>query len=254
MARAFASGTITFGLVAIPIKFYTASKKETVEFNLLSKENNRLKMQFVDCITGEVVSRDEAQKGYEYTKGQYVIFSKEELQQLESERSNIIEVDKFVSEELIKPYMIEKSLYVGPGKGGDKPYSLFASALKKTKRSAIGQYHARGRDYLYAIQSHNDALIAHQLYYANEIRPCDVECATFNFSSIEENLAEQLINQLSSNTLNLEDYKDSYRDQVLKAIDQKIAGQEVSIESPKASAKIMDLFEALQASLDQAKK
>lgn len=251
-ARAISSGTISFGLVSIPIKLFTAASSEQVRFNMLhAKCGGRLKMQYYCPTDDEVVERRDTIKGFEYGRGQYVKFDDEELKSLEAERSNSIEIVEFVPLEQFDLVQVEKSYYVGPDKGGDKAYQLLAESMKAKGKVAVGRWAARGKEQLVLIRPYQDGLIFHQLYYANEVRAFDQidTGATFEFSDKERELAEKLIDQLSERVFDVEKYHDSYNDRVLAAVEQKVAGQEISVAPEAPKAQIIDLFEALKKSL-----
>src|SRR5262245_62110167 len=238
-ARAIASGTISFGLVSIPAKLYTAAHSEQVSFNMIHKKcGGRVKQQYI-CPTdaNEVVERTDMTKGYEHAKGQYVLFNEEELKAFEAERSNAIEITEFVPLESVDFVHVEKSYYLGPDKGGDKAYKLLSEAMDHKTRVAVGRWAARGKEQLVLIRPYADGLILHQLYYANEVRAWDEidTGAKLGFSDKERDLAEKLIEQLSSDEFEAEKYSDTFSDRVLAAVDQKVAGQEVTIapEAPK---------------------
>lgn len=254
MARAICTGVISFGLVAIPIKVYTAASPDQVRFNMITPSGNRVKQNYVDAITGDTVARDECSSGYEYAKGEYVVFSKEELSKLDSERTNSMEITEFVEESSIDPLQVEKTYYLGPNKGGDKPYALLSQSLSKLKRIGLAQWNVRGRDNLVAIRSYKDGLIMHQLYYTNEVRNWEVDVAKFTFSPAEEKLAAQLINQLTYKKLDLSKYKDHYNERVMAAVNEKISGREITTSLPNVKATVVDIFEALKKSLEDLNK
>ncbi|HEY6724840.1 MAG TPA: Ku protein [Polyangiaceae bacterium] len=251
-ARAISSGTISFGLVSIPIKLFTAASSEQVRFNMLhSKCGGRLKMQYYCPTDDEVVERRDTIKGFEYGRGQYVKFEDDELKSLEAERSNSIEIVEFVPLEQFDLVQVEKSYYVGPDKGGDKAYQLLAESMQAKSKVAVGRWAARGKEQLVLIRPYQNGLIFHQLYYAKEVRAFDQidTGATFEFSDKERELAEKLIDQLSEREFDVEKYHDSYNDRVLAAVEQKVAGQEISVAPEAPKAQIIDLFEALKKSL-----
>jgi DNA end-binding protein Ku len=257
-ARALASGTISFGLVAIPVKLYTAAASEQVSFNMLhTKCKGRIKMQYYCPTDDEVVERTDLLKGYEYSRGQYAIFTEDELKAMEAERSNSIEIVEFVPLRSVDFVQVERSYYLGPDKGGDKPYRLLSQAMRSKERVAVGRWAARGKEQLVLIRPYDDeGLILHQLYYANEVRAFDqVDTgATFKFSDVEHELAERLIDQLSSDEFQPEKYGDTYSERVRAAVDQKIAGQEITVAPEQPKAQIIDLFEALKRSISAAKE
>jgi DNA end-binding protein Ku len=257
-ARAISSGTISFGLVSIPVKLFTAASSEQVSFNMLHKKcNGRIKMQYFCPTDNEVVERSDTTKGYEYAKGQYVLFTDEELKGLEAARDNSIEITEFVPLSSVDLVQVEKSYYLGPDKGGDKAYRLLSEAMQGKDRVAVGRWAARGKEQLVLVRPHGDGgLILHQLYYANEVRSFeDIETgAKFNFSDKERDLANKLIDQLTSEEFEAEKYHDSYSERVLAAVDQRVQGQEVTVAPEAPKAQIIDLFEALKKSLENAPK
>jgi len=258
-ARATSSGTISFGLVSIPVKFYTAASSEQASFNMLHKKcGGRVKQQYI-CPTdnNEVVERTDMIKGYEYARGQYVQFTDEEIKALESERSNSIEIAEFVPMSSVDFVQVEKTYYLGPDKGGDKAYRLLSESMTKKDMVAVGRWGSRGKEQLVLIRPYGkDGIILHQLYYATEVRAFDEidTGATFSFSDKEHELAEKLIEQLSSDSFEPEKYHDSYTDRVSAAVQQKVEGKEITIAPEAPKAQIIDLFEALKKSLATTSK
>jgi DNA end-binding protein Ku len=252
-ARAIASGTISFGLVSIPVKLYTAASSEQVSFNMLHKKcNGRIKQQLFCPTDNEVVDRADTVKGYEYARGQYVTFTEDELKGFESERSNAIEITEFVPLESVDFVHVEKSYYLGPDKGGDKAYKLLSEAMSNKDKVAVGRWAARGKEQLVLVRPYGDGgLILHQLYYANEVRSFEEidTGAKLSFSDKERELAEKLIEQLSSDEFEPEKYSDTFSDRVRAAVEQKVQGEEVTIAPEAPKAQIIDLFEALKKSL-----
>ncbi|HYQ04242.1 MAG TPA: Ku protein [Polyangiaceae bacterium] len=253
-ARATSSGTISFGLVSIPVKFYTAASSEQASFNMLHKKcGGRVKQQYI-CPTdnNEVVERTDMMKGYEYARGQYVTFSDEELKALEAERSNSIDIAEFVPIASVDFVSVEKTYYLGPDKGGDKAYRLLSESMTKKERVAVGRWASRGKEQLVLIRPYGkDGIVLHQLYYATEVRAFDEidTGATFKFSDKEHELAEKLIEQLSSDTFDPEKYSDSYSERVEAAVQEKVEGKEITVAPEAPKAQIIDLFEALKKSL-----
>ena len=254
-ARAVSSGTISFGLVSIPVKLFTAASSEQVSFNMLHKKcSSRVKMQFICPTDNEVVERNDTVKGYEYAKGQYVLFNEEELKALEAARDNSIEITEFVPLSSVDLVQVEKSYYLGPDKGGDKAYRLLSESMRGKDRVAVGRWSARGKEQLVLVRPHQDGLILHQLYYSTEVRAfSEIDTgAKLSFSDKEKDLAEKLIDQLTSEKFEAEKYHDAYSDRVRAAVDQKVQGQEVLIAPEAPKAQIIDLFEALKKSLEAA--
>ncbi len=252
-ARATGSTTISFGLVSIPIKIYTATSSESVSFNMLHKECGTRVKQQLSCPThDQVIERDDTVKGYEVAKGQYVTFSNEELRTLEAERTNTIDIVEFVPAPSVDFVQIEKTSYLGPDKGGQKAYTLLGHAMRQSEVVAIGRYNARGKSYVVMIRPYEKGLALHQLYYADEVRSfSDVEIGQdVRFSPAEEELAQKLIEQLRTEGFVPERYRDDYSDRVRQAAEQKAAGLEITSAPEQPAAQIIDLFEALKRSLE----
>jgi DNA end-binding protein Ku len=252
-ARAISSGTISFGLVSIPIKVYTATSSQTLRFNMLDAQHRqRLKQQYVSSRTGEVVERAQTVRGYEYAKDQYVVLTEEELKALETRSDGTIAIQEFVPIEKVDPIYFEKTSFLGPDKGGHKAYRLLAQALRDRGRVAVGRWNARGRQELVLLRPYGVGLALHTLYYADEVRAIgDVEIdLTIELSDTELKLAHQLIDQLSAEAFDPRKYEDEHRKAVLAAIDRKVAGQEIVAAEPvQAREQIIDLVAALKKSL-----
>jgi DNA end-binding protein Ku len=254
-ARAISSATISFGLVSIPVKLYTATASQQVRFNMLHPDtSSRVKQQYIVPGTGEVVERKALVKGYEYSKGQYVVFTDEELQKLEAERSQSLDILEFVPLDTVDLIQVEKTYYLGPDKGGDKAYHLLSESMEATGKVAVGRWAAKGKEQLVLVRPYKQGLLLHQLFYANEVRAFEeVETgATFDFKDVEKDLARKLIDELTSNRFDPEKYRDEYADRVLAAVETKVAGKEIQVAHEVPKAQIIDLFEALKQSLEQA--
>ncbi|SRR6266545_625342 len=255
-ARSFASGTISFGLVTIPVKLYSTGESSVgIQLNMLHKKcGSRLKQQYICPTDNEVVGREDMVKGYEYAKGQYVLFTEEELKALTPEATNAVEITEFVPLEQVDPIYFEKSTYLGPDRNGDRPYRLLSEAMRQTGRAALARYRARGKDYLVLLRPFEEGLIMQQLRYADEIRPfSEVPVAPAEIKEPELRLAMQLIEQIASDKFQPDQYEDTVRQSTRDLIDQKVQGQEITAvpaEAPKAQ--IIDLMEALKASLSAA--
>jgi DNA end-binding protein Ku len=253
-ARSIGSGTISFGLVSIPIKLYTAASSQNVHFNLLHKKcGGRMRQQYLCPIDNEIVERGDMVKGYEYSKDKYVQFSDEELKKLEAEKSDRLEIVEFVPSETVDLVYIEKTYYLGPDKGGDRAYKLLGEAMTRMKRVAVGRFWTRGKEQLVLVRPYNGGLCLHQVYYADEVRSMDDvdRPGAVVFKPIEEELADKLIAELSVPEFKPEQYHDEYRDRVEAAVEQKAAGQEITTLPEQPQAEIIDLFEALKRSLKQ---
>jgi DNA end-binding protein Ku len=252
-ARPFASGNVSFGLVSIPVKLYSTGEASVgIHLNMLHKKcGTRLKQQYVCPLDDEVVGRDEMVKGYEYARGQYVLFSEEELKALNPEPTNAIEITEFVPADKVDPVYFEKAYYLGPDKGGDRPYRLLAEAMRETGRAALARYAARGKDYLVLLRPYEQGLILQQLRYQDEVRDfAEVPIGNAEVKEPELKLAVQLVDQIASDVFKPDAYEDEVRKKVRSLIEQKIAGQEITAAPPEApKAQIIDLMEALKASL-----
>jgi len=252
-ARAIASGTISFGLVSIPVKLYSPSESSAgVSFNLLhAKCKTRLKQQYICPQDSEIVPRDDMVKGYEFAKGQYVTFTPEELEAVEETASKSIEITEFVPAAKVDPVYVDKMYYVGPDKGGDRPYKLLAEAMRRTGRSALAKYAARGKQYLVLVTPRPDGLIMQQLHYADEIRPfSEVPVGEAEIKEAELKLAVQIVEQISTDEFRPEQYRDEVKERILAQVQRKVEGQEITAAPAAApQAQIVDLMEALKASL-----
>ena len=252
-ARAIASGTISFGLVSIPVKLFSPSESSAgVSFNLLhAKCKTRLKQQYICPQDSEIVPRDDMVKGYEFSKGQYVTFTPEELEAVEEQASKSIEITEFVPAAKVDPVFVDKMYYLGPDKGGDKPYKLLAEAMRRTGRSALAKYAARGKQYLVLVTPRPDGLIMQQLHYADEIRPfSEVPVGEAEIKEAELNLAVQIVEQISTDEFRPERYHDEVKERILAQVQRKVEGQEITAAPAAApQAQIIDLMEALKASL-----
>lgn len=251
-ARATGSGTISFGLVSIPVKFYTATSPHRLAFHMLhARCGTRVRMQYYCPLCQEVVERRDLTRGFEHARDQFVTLTDEELSRLEGERTDRIDIVEFVPESSVDFTWLADTHYLGPGKGGDRAYLLLAEAMTRTGRVAIGRYGARGREQLVLLRPYRGGLAVHRVYYADEVRPMEeVEFARkAPFREAEINLAERLVEQLSAPSFDPARHPDEYRDRVLAAVEQKIAGQEVAALPEAPQAQIIDLFEALKRSL-----
>jgi len=255
-ARSIASATISFGLVSVPVNLYSSSEsKSSVSFNMLHKKcNSRLKQQYICSKDNEIVTRDDTVKGYEFAKDQYVVLTPEELKALEEKATGMIEVVEFVPLAKVDREFLEKVYYLGPDKGGDRAYRLLAKALEETGRAALGQYSARGQQYLILLRPLNGVLVMEQLHYADEVRLTnEVPIPAGEVKPQELALAKQLIEQTANDTFEPQKYKDTVRERVLETIQRKVEGQDITSDAaPEAAGgKIIDLMDALKASLSK---
>jgi DNA end-binding protein Ku len=257
-ARSIGTATISFGLVSVPVSIYSSSEsKASVSFNMLHKKcGSRLKQQYLCTKDNEIVTREETVKGYEFAKDQYVILTAEELKALEEKATSTIDVIEFVPLAGVDREYLEKVYYLGPDKGGDRAYRLLAAALKQSGKAALGQYAARGQQHLVLLRPLNGVLVMEQLHYADELRPTtEVTVPAGEVKDAELKLAMQLIDQTSNEEFEPTKYKDTVRERVLDTIQRKIDGQDITADvTPGSDTKMLDLMEALKASLAGEKK
>jgi DNA end-binding protein Ku len=257
-ARSIASLTISFGMVSIPVKLFSATEaSRAISFNLLHKAcGSRLKQQYLCAKEDVVVPREDMAKGYEFAKDQYVMFSPEELKALEETGTHTAEITEFVPLKTVDPLYFDKAYYLGPDKGGAKPYALLARALRESGRCALGRWAARGKQYIVMIRPVEDlveGLVMQQLLYAGEVRPMrEIDIPKTEVKAAELKLAQQLIEQQASEKFDPAQYKDEVRDRIETAVQKKVEGQEITAtEQPETGAQVIDLMEALRASLEK---
>jgi len=255
-ARSIGSLTISIGLVAIPVKLYSATQSSNaISFNLLHKDcGSRLKQQYICAKEGTVVERDAMVKGYEFAKDQYVQFTPEEIKALEEVGTHAIDISEFVPIESIDPVYFDKTYYLAPDKGAAKPYGLLTEALKDSKRCAIGRWAARGKAYLVVLRPIGDVLAMQQLHFASDVRPAsEIEVPKAEVKPAELKLAQQLIDQQTAERFDPTAYKDEVRARIEAEIQKKVEGQEISVAetAPEPTGKVIDLMEALRASLQK---
>jgi DNA end-binding protein Ku len=253
-AHSIGSGTLSFGLVSIPVKMFTAASSESLSFNLLHEKcGGRIKQQQICPTCNEVLDRSSLVKGYEFSKEQYVRFTDEELKKLETEATRMIDIAEFVPLDQVDPIYFEKTYYLGPDKGGDKAYRLLTDAMLKTDRVALAKFVMRGKENLVLIRASQDGLMLHTMYYADEVRDFG-EIDKGKEASIkpgELDLATRLIDELSTQEFKPGQYHDEYRDKLLGVIEQKVEGKEITSVAPQAQrTQVIDLMEALKQSLE----
>ncbi len=257
-ARSIASLTISFGMVSIPVKLYSATESSrAISFNMLHKGcGSRLKQQYLCAREEVVVAREDMVKGYEFAKDQYVMFTPEELKALEETGTQSAEITEFVPLKTVDPVYFDKAYYLGPDKGGAKPYALLARALRESGRCALGRWATRGKQYIVMIRPVEDlveGLVMQQLLYAGEVRSMrDVDIPKMDVKPAELKLAQQLIEQQSADRFDPAAYTDDVRARIEAAIQKKVEGQEITLtEQPEGGGQVIDLMEALRASLEK---
>ncbi|HUS24660.1 MAG TPA: Ku protein [Candidatus Binatia bacterium] len=255
-ARSIASLTVSFGLVSIPVRLFSATEaSRAISFNLLHKDcGSRLRQQYF-CVKEDVpVARDQMVKGYEFAKDQYVMFTPEELKALEEAGTHSADIDEFVPLASVDPVYFDKAYYLAPDKGGAKPYALFTRALRESGRCALGRWAARGKQYIVMIRAVDEGLVMQQLLYSDEVRPiAEVDIPKIEVKETELKLAHKLIEQQSVETFDPKAYKDDVRERVEQAIQKKVEGQQITLaeEPERGGAQVIDLMEALRASLER---
>lgn len=251
-ARAMATGTISFGLVSIPVKLYsTVDTTRSIRFNYLTDDGERVKQQYVRAGDGEPVQRDELVQGYEFAKGQFVLFEKDELKALQATATNEIDIQEFVPVDQVERVYIDKVYFLGPDKGAARSYHLLKEALRKTRRAALAKYAARGKSYLVLLRPMDDGVVMEQLKHADELRSFeDVPLDHTDVADDELDLAIRIIDQRVSDTFEPDKYEDEVRLRFEEAIAQKVEGKQVAMpKEAEPEAKIIDLMEALKASV-----
>ena len=253
-ARSIASLSLSFGLVSIPVKLYSATESAgAVKFNMLAKDGSRLKQQYVSEKDQSVVPRSEMIKGYEFEKDRYVLFAPEELKALEESSDPSIDIISFIPAKSVDALYYDKAYLLAPDKRGAKPYALLAEAMRKSNRCALAKWAWKAKQYVVQIRPNEDGLVLQQLLYADEVRTLkDLDIEQLTPSAPELKLALQLIEQISTDTYEPTMFEDEEKKRILAAIDEKIAGHHIvqpEEAQPAEGAQVIDLMDALRASL-----
>ena len=257
-ARSIATLSLSFGLVSIPVKLYSATESNSgVGFNLLHACGSRVKQQYL-CIKENIpVERSELQKGYEFEKDRYVMFAPGELKALEEPTSSSIDIVSFIPASAVDPIYYDKAYYLAPDKRGAKPYGLLIEAMRESGRCALARWAWRGKQYVVQIRPGAEGLILQQLLYAAEVRSmAELDIERMPIAKPELQLALQLIDQISTDGYDPASFEDEEKKRILAAIDDKIAGKQVIVneaEGEPAGGQVIDLMEALRASLSARK-
>jgi DNA end-binding protein Ku len=256
-ARSIASLSLSFGLVSIPVKLYSATESSAaVRFNMLDKDGARLKQQYVSEKDQHVVERAEMVKGYEFEKDRFVIFQPEELKALQESPSHTIDIVAFIPEKAVDPIYYDKAYFLAPDKRGAKPYNLLVEAMRETGRCALATWVWRGKQYVVQVRIGGEGLVLQQLLYASEVRSMkDLEIEKTEVKKPELTLALQLIDQIAEDSYDPTAYKDEEKQRIEAAIDEKIAGKQIAIsaEPEPGGGQVIDLMDALRASLEKKK-
>jgi DNA end-binding protein Ku len=253
-ARSIASLSLSFGLVSIPVKLYSATESAaSVRMNMLAKDGSRLKQQYISEKDQTVVERAEMVKGYEFEKDRFVIFQPDELKALQESPSHTIDIVAFIPLAAIDPIFYDKAYFLAPDKRGAKPYNLLIEAMRQSGRCALAKWAWKAKQYVVQVRPAEDGLVLQQLLYADEVRSMkELEIEKVTVSPAELKLAMQLIEQISEDTYDPTMFEDEEKKRILAAIDEKIAGKHIVAaepHEPQAGAQVIDLVEALRASL-----
>lgn len=254
-SRPVGSGNISFGLVSIPVKLFSATRPRAVSFNLLhGKDLSRIQQKIYCPVDDAIIDRSELVRGFEVEKGRYVTFTDEELKAMEARNEHAIEITEFLPVEKIDPLYFEEAYYLGAEANAAKAYRLLADAMAGSKRVALGRFTMRGKEHLVMIRPFGKGLMLHTIYYADEVRPLeDVDQATNEPArEAELTLAKRLIEELTEKTFDPAKYHDQYRERVTEAAQRKVAGQEVTEGAAEPRrGQVIDLMAALKASLEK---
>lgn len=248
-----ATGTISFGLVSIPVKLYSTSVTASkIGLNWINPQTGaRVRMRFWDPTTEELVERAELVKGYEFAKGQYVVFTEEELEEIVFKATHSIDIKEFVPLEQVDPIYFDAAYYLGTNTGGERPYRLLAQVMRDKARAAVATYAARGKNYLVLLRPYGEGLVMQTLRYTDELRGFDeVPVGDAEINDAELQLARQIVDQISSEEFRPEAYHDAQKQRLEQIIARKIEGQEISAApEDEPQGQIIDLMEALKNSL-----
>jgi DNA end-binding protein Ku len=256
MPRKLQSAAISFGLVTIPVNLYTAVREQDIHFNQIHEKcGSRIKQQLYCPVCERVVERDEIVKGYEVSKGQYVKITQEELDKLEASAGDTIDIVQFVPLSSVDPIYFENTYFLGPDKRGEKPYALLTTAMEKAQQVALATFVWRGKESLVLVRPTQGGLMLHKMYHADEVRDFnEVPKGEATTTGQELDLAMTLIEQLSKSEFDPTAFHDAYRDRVLDMINKKAAGEQIAIQPEEKGAPVVDLMQALRASLEKGAK
>jgi DNA end-binding protein Ku len=253
--RAIASATISFGLVSIPVKLYSATEPAAeVHFHWLHEKcGTRVQQRYWCPKDEEIVPRSDLVRGYEFAKGRFVAFTKQELKALEEQATQAIEITEFLPIDAIDPIYYEHPYHLGPAKGGEHAFAMLGVAMKETERAALGRYAARGKQYLVLLRPFEKSLVMQQLHYAEEIRPPVDRSVDGKVKEAELRMAKQLIEHIATEEFHPEAYEDEVRDRVRAQIRRRAQGNEITVPEAERGerGRVIDLMEALKASLEK---
>lgn len=254
-ARSIASLSLSFGLVSIPVKLYSATESASaVRFNMLAKDGSRLKQQYVSEKDQKVVERADMVKGYEFEADHFVLFEPDELKALQESPSHTIDIVAFIPTQAVDPIFYDKAYFLAPDKRGAKPYNLLLEAMRESGRCALAKWAWKAKQYVVQVRPGDEGLVLQQLLYAEEVRSMkELAIEKTTVSDAELKLAMQLIDQISQDTYDPTMFEDEEKKRILAAIDEKIAGKHIvanePVEAAGGGAQVIDLMDALRASL-----
>jgi DNA end-binding protein Ku len=249
-------GAISFGLVTIPVAVYPATEEKTLRFNQIHEEDGgRIRMKRTCSVDGEEVPYDEIVKGYEYEKDRYVVLSDEDFDKVPVESSRAIDIVQFVDLDEIDPMLYKKSYYLVPDETGAKAYALLREALSQDNKVGIAKVSFRDKEHLAALRFKDEAFVLETMYWPDEIRAADFGGVDVDLKvrAQELEMARQLIENLTAEW-DPEEFTDEYREALLRIVEAKISGEEIEVVEAEPTAKVVDLMEALKASVAAAKK
>lgn len=255
MATAVWSGTISFGLVSIPIKLFTATSSHDISFNMIHPDcKGRINLQNYCPQCERVVQRSELVKGYQYEKDQYTLVTDEDLQSVKPESSSMLDIVQFSDLQEIDPVYFERSYYIGPDKGSEKAFVLLTKAMEETNRAAIGKLIMRNHEYLVIARPALEGLMVHTMLYQDEIRANEFKVSgDMEVREKELDLAKQLVESLTE-SFHAENFKNEYIQKLEEMLEAKIQGRKLTVVKPTARPKVTDLMEALQRSVELARE
>jgi DNA end-binding protein Ku len=256
MPRTIWKGAISFGLVSIPVGLYPATEEKTLRFNQLhDKDHGRIKYLRVCSICGEEVSFEHIVKGYEYEKGQYVVLEDEDFEAVPVESSHAIDILQFVDLDEIDPLYFQKSYYLVPDETGVKAYHLLRRAMSEDGRVAVAKVAIREKEHLATLRFKDNVFILETMFWPDEIRPAEFEelDKRVDVRPQEVQMAKSLIDNLTGD-FKPEEFKDEYRQALLDMVEKKVAGEEIEAVPEPEPTRVVDLMEALKASVEATKK
>ena len=254
MATAVWSGTISFGLVSIPVKLYTATGSHNISFNLLHQEcKGRIQLQNYCPQCERVVERSELIKGYEYEKSHYVTIEDQDIERVQPESSSNLDIAQFIEVQEVDPIFYERSYFLGADKGSEKTFALLIKAMEETKRAAVGKLVMRNHEYLALIRPGMKGMVVHFMYFADEVKENEFRAQDTELKPKEVQLAKQLVENLTE-PFEPTRFEEEYVKRLEDMIEAKLKGRTLKIITPKAKPKTVDLMEALQKSIAATKR